>query len=53
MSIQTAIILAVVWPVFGSILVLLLRKRPNLREGASLLTAATQFILIATRILPR
>ncbi|MFC1499513.1 monovalent cation/H+ antiporter subunit D family protein [Candidatus Zixiibacteriota bacterium] len=53
MSIQTAIVLAVIWPFFGSILVLLLRKKPNLREGASLLTAATQFILIATAILPQ
>ncbi len=52
MNVSTAIGLAVIWPLLGGILVLLLRKRPNLREAASLTTAATQFILIATTILP-
>jgi len=52
MSVSTAIGLAVIWPLLGGVLVLLLRRRPNLREAASLTTAATLFILIASKILP-
>jgi len=44
--------LAVLWPLGGGLLVLLLRRWPNLRELASLLTGASLFALIYTIILP-
>jgi len=49
---ETGIGLAVLWPLAGAGLVVLLRRWPNLREAASLLTAASLFTLIAAVILP-
>ncbi|MEE8522309.1 MAG: proton-conducting transporter membrane subunit [Thermoanaerobaculia bacterium] len=52
MSAATAAGIAVSWPLFGALLVLLLRRRPNLRETATLATAATLLALVAAVILP-
>ena len=50
---QTAIALAIVWPLFGAVLVAVFgEKRRNLREAATLLTAASLFALIVKTILP-
>jgi multicomponent Na+:H+ antiporter subunit D len=49
---ELAIGLAVVWPLAAVPLVLLLRRWPNLRESASLLTAGSLFALVVSQILP-
>jgi multicomponent Na+:H+ antiporter subunit D len=51
-SVETAIGLAVLWPLAGALLVGLLGKWPNVREGASLLTAGSLFWLVVSRVLP-
>lgn len=43
-------ILAVSCPALGAILILVLRNRPNLREGATLLAAVGQFTVIAAMV---
>ena len=53
MSVGTAVALAVVWPLLGAILTLVLgEKHRNLRETATLLTGGTLFALVAGKILP-
>ena len=52
MSVTTAIGLALVWPLFGAVLVAGLRRWPNLREAASLVTAGSLFALVVGVILP-
>jgi multicomponent Na+:H+ antiporter subunit D len=52
MSPATAVGLAVLWPLAGVVLIALLRRWPNLREAASLLTAGSLFGLVAGVILP-
>ena len=52
MSIETAVGLAVLWPLFGIPLIALLGRRPNLRETATLLTAGSLFVVVARTILP-
>ena len=52
MSAETAVGLAVVWPLFGIVLIALLRRWPNLRETATLLTAGSLFAIVAKVILP-
>ncbi len=52
MSPSVAVGLAVVWPVFGAVLVGLLGKRPDRRETATLACATTLFALIAAFIAP-
>ena len=52
MSAETAVGLAVVWPFFGVVLIALLRRWPNLRETATLLTAGSLFTIVANVILP-
>jgi multicomponent Na+:H+ antiporter subunit D len=51
-TVETAVGLAVAWPLAGVVLVALLRRWPNLREAASLLTAGSLFALVAGTILP-
>jgi multicomponent Na+:H+ antiporter subunit D len=51
-SVTQAIGLAVLWPLAGAVLVALLRRWPNLREAASLLTAGSLFAVVAAVILP-
>jgi multicomponent Na+:H+ antiporter subunit D len=51
-SVETAIGLAVLWPLGGAVLVGLLGKWPNVREGASLVTAGSLFWLVASKVLP-
>jgi multicomponent Na+:H+ antiporter subunit D len=46
------VILAVVVPLLGSLLILALAKRPNLRESASLLTAGSLFAVVLTLFRP-
>ncbi len=53
MSAATAAALAVLWPLLGSVLVVLLgEQRRNLREAATLVTAGSLFALVAAVILP-
>ncbi len=52
MSVIAAVGLAVVWPLFGIILVVLFRRWPNLREAGSLVTAISLFAIVAGVILP-
>ena len=52
MSAPLVIGLSVCWPLLGALLVALLRKHPNLREGASLLTATSLFAMVVVVILP-
>jgi multicomponent Na+:H+ antiporter subunit D len=51
-SAATAAAAGVAWPLLGALLVLLLGRRPNLRETATLATAASLFALVAAVILP-
>jgi multicomponent Na+:H+ antiporter subunit D len=51
-SVTQAVGLAVLWPLAGAVLVALLRRWPNLREAASLLTAGSLFAVVAAVILP-
>jgi multicomponent Na+:H+ antiporter subunit D len=51
-SIEAAIGLAVLWPLFGIPLIALFGRRPNLRETATLLTAGSLFVVVARTILP-
>jgi multicomponent Na+:H+ antiporter subunit D len=51
-SVETAIGLAVLWPLAGAVLVGLLGKWPNVRESASLLTAGSLFWLVVAKVLP-
>jgi multicomponent Na+:H+ antiporter subunit D len=51
-SAETAVGLAVLWPLFGIVLIALLRRWPNLRETATLLTAGSLFAIVAKVILP-
>ncbi|MGD2122113.1 MAG: proton-conducting transporter membrane subunit [Gemmatimonadota bacterium] len=46
------VILAVMAPLLGSLLILSLARHPNLREGASLLTAGTLFAIVLTLFQP-
>ncbi len=46
MSPNTAIIVALVIPLFGALLIGLARRSPNVREGITLITAATLFLLV-------
>ena len=52
MSVETAVGLAVVWPLLGIVLIALLRRWPNARETATLLTAGSLFAIVAKFILP-
>ncbi len=52
MTAQTAVGLAVVWPLAGVVLIVLFRRWPNLREAASLLTGVSLFAIVARVILP-
>ena len=52
MSVETAVGLAVLWPVFGVGLVALLRQWPNVREAASLITGGSLLAIVAGVILP-
>ena len=52
MSVQTAVGLAVLWPIMGIVLVLFLRRWPNLRETATLVTGVSLFVIVAGVILP-
>ena len=52
MSPDLALGLAVLLPLFGAVAVALLGRRPNLREGAGLLTAVALFSLVASVVLP-
>jgi multicomponent Na+:H+ antiporter subunit D len=49
---ETAIGLALVWPLLGAVAVVALGRWPNLREGATLLTAGSLFAIVAAVILP-
>jgi len=51
-SLETAVGLAVLWPLLGIVFIAVLRRWPNLRETASLLTASSLFAIVAGRILP-
>jgi len=51
-SVTTAIGLALLWPLFGAVLVAGFRRWPNLRETASLVTAGSLFALVVGVILP-
>ncbi len=44
--------LAVLWPLLGTVLTVVLRKRENLRETATLLTSASLFLGVTSLILP-
>ena len=52
MSTAELVGLAVLWPLFGAVLVALFGKWPNIREAASLVTAGSLFAMVAGRILP-
>ena len=52
MSAETAVGLAVVWPLLGIPLIALFRRWPNIRETATLLTASSLFVVVARVILP-
>ncbi len=53
MSASVAAALAVLWPLLGAVLVALFgEKRRNARDSASLLTASSLLVLVATVILP-
>ncbi len=52
MTAPVAVGLAVVWPLAGVILIALFRRRPNLREAASLATGVSLFAIVAGFILP-
>ena len=52
MTVETAVGLAVVWPLLGIPLILLVRRWPNLREAASLVTATSLFAMVTKVILP-
>ncbi len=52
MSTAELVGLAVVWPLFGAVLVALLGRWPNIRETASLATAGSLFAMVAGKILP-
>jgi multicomponent Na+:H+ antiporter subunit D len=51
-SAETAVGLAVLWPLFGIPLIALFRRRPNLRETATLLTASSLLAVAVKVILP-
>jgi multicomponent Na+:H+ antiporter subunit D len=51
-SVETAIGLAVAWPLAGIGLIALFKRWPNVRETATLLTATSLFALVAKVILP-
>ncbi|MFU8896935.1 MAG: proton-conducting transporter membrane subunit [Gammaproteobacteria bacterium] len=46
MSVALAMQLAILVPLLGAVLIVLTGKRPNLREGVTLVTAATLFALV-------
>ncbi len=52
MTAQTAVGLAVVWPLAGVVLIVLFGRWPNLREAASLVTGVSLFAIVARVILP-
>ena len=52
MSVETAVGLAVVWPLLAIPLIGLFRRWPNVRETATLLTAGSLFAIVAKVILP-
>jgi multicomponent Na+:H+ antiporter subunit D len=51
-SVETAVGLAIIWPLAGIVLIALLRRWPNIRETATLLTATSLFAMVAKMILP-
>jgi len=51
-SAASAVGLAVVWPLFAIVLIVILRKSPNLREAGTLLTGFSLFGVVAGVILP-
>jgi multicomponent Na+:H+ antiporter subunit D len=51
-SVEQAIWLAVLWPLFGAALVALLGRWPNLRETASLIAGGSLFWIVAGVVLP-
>ena len=52
MTVETAVGLAVVWPLLGIPLIALFKRWPNLRETATLLTATSLFAMVVKVILP-
>jgi multicomponent Na+:H+ antiporter subunit D len=52
MSVSTAVVMAVVWPLVAVVLIIAVRRRPNLRETGTLLTAGSLFAIVAAVILP-
>ena len=52
MTVEHAVGLAVLWPLAGIVLIAVLRRWPNLRETASLLTAGSLFAIVVSVILP-
>ena len=52
MTVETAVGLAVLWPLLGIPLIALFRRWPNVRETATLLTAGSLFVVVAKVILP-
>jgi multicomponent Na+:H+ antiporter subunit D len=50
--VETAVGLAVLWPLAGIGLIVLFRRWPNVREAATLLTATSLFAVVAKVILP-
>ena len=52
MTVETAVGLAVLWPLAGIGLIALFRRWPNVRETATLLTAGSLFAIVAKVILP-
>jgi len=51
-SASTAVGLCVLWPLLGAVAVVLLGRRPNLREAASLVCAGSLFALVVGWVLP-
>jgi multicomponent Na+:H+ antiporter subunit D len=51
-STEAAVGAAVAWPLLGIVLIALLRRWPNLREAATLVTAGSLFAIVAKVILP-
>ena len=52
MTVEQAVWLAVLWPLFGGVLVAVLGRWPNIRETASLVTGGSLFWIVCSIILP-
>ena len=52
MSVESAVGLAVLWPLLGIPLIFVFRRWPNVRETATLVTGASLFTVVAGVILP-